>query len=136
MLDNTTVSSIMTKDVFVLDANDPVREAGRTFRNHHLRHAPVVSNGELVGMLSLVDLEKEDREESSIDTQFMPLMINQVMSPNPVSIQAHATIRQLATLFTENDFHAVPVLDGDRVAGIVTTTDVIRFFLECCDEMK
>ncbi len=136
MIDNTTVSDIMTKDVFVLDANDPVREAGRTFRNHHLRHAPVVSGGELVGMLSLVDLEREDQGGSASDAQFMPLMVRDIMSPDPVSAQAHATIRQAATLFSEHDFHAVPVLEGDRVVGIVTTTDIIKFFLECCDEVK
>ena len=135
MIDTTRVSEIMTKDVLLLDADDPIREAEKTFRNHFLRHAPVMSDGELVGMLSIVDLNnrQESNEEAEGDPHFITARVEQLMTPDPVSIQSDSTIREVATLFMENEFHAIPVLEDDRIVGIISTTDIIKFFLESYD---
>jgi len=137
MLNQTPVSTIMTKDLFLLGASDTLRDAEKTFRNHSLRHAPVVLGGELVGMLSIVDLKNKEDEDNSgafgIDSKYMPMLVSQVMTPDPISIQQDASIEEIAQLFTDHDFHAIPVLDGDSIVGIVSTTDIIRFFLEHWD---
>ncbi|MEO1257576.1 MAG: CBS domain-containing protein [Bacteroidota bacterium] len=134
MKNRTLVEEIMNRDVMALNMNDTVREAENTFRNHFLRHAPVMANGELVGMLSLVDMKTrtglEDTQTTSSGSGILPLMVRDVMTPDPVSVQASATVVEAARLFAENEFHALPVLDGDRIAGIISTTDVIRHFLE------
>ena len=138
MKNRTLVEEIMNRDVMALNMNDTVREAENTFRNHFLRHAPVMANGELVGMLSLVDMKTrtgldDHQEAAAAGTGVMPLMVKDVMTPDPVSVQASATVVEAARLFAENEFHAVPVLDGDRIAGIISTTDVIKHFLEEMD---
>ena len=131
MKSETSISEIMTKDVIFLDAMDPIRHAEETFGNYSVRHAPILSNGALVGMLSLTDVQQKvySTEEGAIST-IDSLIVQKIMTPDPVTVQASATVHEVATLFTENNFHAIPVLDGDRVAGIVSTTDIIRFFLE------
>ncbi len=67
MADGTLVSEIMTKDVLILETTDTIRHAERTFANHYLRHAPVLSGGELVGMLSLVDVKKKENNRIKTD---------------------------------------------------------------------
>ncbi len=137
MLNKTPVSTIMTKDLFILEANDTLRDAENTFRNYRLRHAPVCSGGELVGMLSMIDLKNKDDEDVSgafgMDSKFMPMLVHQLMTPDPVSVQVSANIIEVAQIFTENDFHAIPVLDGEKIVGIVSTTDIIRCFLDNLD---
>lgn len=134
MLNKQPVSSIMTKDLFILEATDTLRDAENTFRNYSLRHAPVVSGSELVGMLSMVDLKNKEDEEVSgafgMDARYMPTLVHQAMTPDPISVQVSASILEVAEIFTENDFHAIPVLDGEKIVGIVSTTDIIRCFLE------
>lgn len=124
----------MTRDVFILGAGDPLWQAAITFNDHNLRHAPVTAQGRLVGMLSLVDLKQVpstgllDGADGSADQGKQ--LVADVMSRDPQSVQAGDPVRDLAQLFTENEFHAVPVLEGSRIVGIVSTTDLIRFFLE------
>lgn len=135
---NTSISEIMTKEVLVLDVNDTIREVSETFRNHFLRHAPVVSNGELVGMFSLIDAKTREpgsgEDAFEFDDRYLSWHVKKLMTPDPVSVQVDATIAEVGKLFTENDFHAVPVLEGERVVGIVSTTDIIRFLLESTEE--
>lgn len=135
MLVSTPIAKIMTEDVVVLDINDSLTEVEFVFRNHNLRHAPVLQNGRLVGMLSLVDLrrnletEDEERKRSSAK-------VGALMTADPINVQVNATVHQVAILLTEDEFHALPVLDGDRIVGIVSTTDVIRFLIESIEEME
>lgn len=134
MLLDIPVSTIMTDDVFIVGAGDPLREVAVTFNNHNIRHAPVTSRGHLVGMLSWVDLKKVPASDvlEKFDTvgEEDKLLVGAVMTHDPVSVQAGDTIGDLAQILSENEFHAVPVLEGDRIVGIVSTTDLIRFFLE------
>jgi CBS domain-containing protein len=134
MLNKTPISDIMTKDLFILEASDTLRDAENTFRNYRLRHAPVMSGGELVGMLSMIDLKSKDDEPApgafGMDAQYMPTLVHQVMTPDPMSVQVSASILEVAEIFTENDFHAIPVLDGEKIVGIVSTTDIIKCFLD------
>lgn len=124
----------MTRDVIVLDVNDSLTEAEVIFGNHNLRHAPVLSRGQLVGMLSLVDLRRSlDFDES---TQMRLAKVGQLMTPDPVSVQVGATITDVAHLFMEDDFHAIPVLDGIRVVGIISTTDIIRYLIESLEDRE
>ncbi|MCB0532411.1 MAG: CBS domain-containing protein [Lewinellaceae bacterium] len=129
MLLDTPISTIMTRDVFILGAGDPLWQAATMFNDHSLRHAPVTSQGRLVGMLSLVDLKRVPASalvESTADQGRE--IVADMMSRDPLTVQASDPVRDLSKLFTENDFHAAPVLEGTRIVGIVSTTDLIRYF--------
>ena len=127
----------MTGEVVFLEATDSVMEAERVFSNHHLRHAPVVSDGTLVGMLSLMDLQKlpafdffktEEAERQQIILREMP--VRRIMSNDPVSVQQTSTVREVAETLADNEFHALPVMDGEQVVGIISSTDLMRFLAE------
>jgi predicted transcriptional regulator len=136
MISSTPISQIMTKEVIVIDKNDSLIEVERIFGNHSLRHAPVLHQGELVGMLSLVDLRRNLQAEPSDVLSMRAARVEELMTSDPVSLQTNATIQEVATLFTEGDFHAIPILDGDQVVGIVSTTDVIKFLMESVSDLE
>ena len=131
MILNTPVSAIMTEDVIVVGAADELRDVANTFNNHGIRHAPVASRGRLVGMLSWIDLKKMPVSDADgmIKTNGK-VLVGELMTHDPVSMQSSDTVGELAEILSENEFHAVPVLEGERIVGIVSTTDLIRFFLE------
>lgn len=130
------ISAIMTKDVFTIDINKSLHEVNDIFAKHHFRHLPVTSNGDLVGIISQTDIlrisfgntfgEDQGNADQAI---FDMLSINQVMKRNPVFVGHNQTIREAAQIFTEQEFHALPVLEDGKVVGIVTTTDIIKYFL-------
>lgn len=137
MINKIPVSTIMTKEVVTLEPGDLLAEAFNVFNNHNIRHAPVVYKGELKGMLSWIDLKKlpasiflEKTDEGLENKLLKRMTVRDVMTPDPLSIQVYDSVEELGEMLTENDFHAVPVLDGEKLVGIVSTTDLIRFFLE------
>ena len=131
MILNTAISTIMTEDVIIVGAADDLRDVAITFNNHGIRHAPVTSRGKLVGMLSWIDLKKMPvADPDGMIKSNGKVLVGELMTHDPVSVQADDTVGELAEILTENDFHAVPVMEGERIVGIVSTTDLIRFFLE------
>ena len=131
MILDIPVSAIMTEDVIVVGAGDELRDVANTFNNHGIRHAPVASRGRLVGMLSWIDLKKMPVSDADgMIKSNGKVLVGELMTHDPVSMQASDTIGELAEILSENEFHAVPVLEGERIVGIVSTTDLIRFFLE------
>ncbi len=53
------------------------------------------------------------------------MKVREIMTRNPVIIQADAPVREAARLLREHRIGGLPVMEGDRVAGIVTETDII-----------
>ena len=134
------VSEIMTRDVLTVDVDQTLREAEKMMKTHKIRHIPVLSKEKLVGILSLNDLLRLSfvdsygyEEEESVDTTiYNMLTIDQVMITKPKTVQADQPIKSVAETFTKEEFHALPVVQGERLVGIVTTTDIIRFLLATC----
>jgi CBS domain-containing membrane protein len=137
MKKNVPVSEIMTKNIIKLNLSDELTKAEELFKKHKIRHIPVVSDNKIVGMLSYTDLlrvsyadaveEDADNVESIVFNMFS---VRQVMVKEVVIISPTSTIRETASILSKNEFHASPVCEGEILVGIVTTTDVIKYFLE------
>jgi CBS domain-containing protein len=97
---------------------------------------PVTEDGTLVGIMSLTDLQRMSfagsigPEESDVDSAIFEMLdVRQIMQGKPVSISIDSKVKEVAEVLSEREFHALPVVDGDKLVGIVTTTDLIRFLL-------
>ncbi|MGA8854133.1 MAG: CBS domain-containing protein [Christiangramia sp.] len=130
------VSEIMTKNLIKLHLQDELSHAEALFKKHHIRHLPVVEGEHIVGMLSYNDLlrisfaDAVDDDEDEVETTVYDMFsIEHVMTKKVVSISPETSIKEVATIFTQQEFHALPIVSHDNLIGIVTTTDVIRYFL-------
>ena len=65
-----TVSQLMTRDVIVGSAGDDLAAVGHTMIQRHIRHLPVVEGGKLIGMISIGDVVKAQRDhfQGEVDT--------------------------------------------------------------------
>ena len=136
MKTDVPVSQIMTKNIMRLSLADQLSTAEAMFKKNHIRHLPVVHEERIVGMISYNDLLRisfadavNDEEDEVETTVYEMFSIEQVMTKKVVSINSDTTIKEAGSLFLKHDFHALPVVDDDHLVGIVTTTDIIRFFL-------
>jgi len=127
----------MTKNVVKLLLSDDLTRAESLFKNHQIRHIPVVNGNSIVGMLSYTDLlrisiaDSIDEEEQEIDfTVYNMFSIEQVMARNLVKVTPETSIREVAQILSKSEFHALPVVEGELLVGIVTTTDLIKYLLE------
>lgn len=131
------VSTIMTKNIIAVNRTDDLETAERLFKQHHIRHIPVVSGDVIIGMLSYTDLlrisfaDAVNEDETEVDTVVYNMFtIDQVMSKKVVSVTSETTIKEVAEIITKNEFHALPVVDNGELVGIVTSTDLINFLIE------
>ncbi len=137
---NESITNLMSRQVITIETNDSLRKAQDLMQQHSIRHLPVLKQGKLVGILSLTDLmrlsfadnfgEIEDQADLAI---FQMLGTRHVMKSNPETISVDKTIRDAAEILSNREFHALPVVEGDQVVGMVTTTDLIRYFLHASE---
>lgn len=130
------ISKIMTRDVITLTLNDSLFHAEKLFKKHHIRHIPVVEKDKIIGMLSLTDLLRISFVDSysdveSVDTAIYNMLnVSQIMANNPEKVSSNSTIKDVAGLLASKEFHALPVVDNERLVGIITTTDLLNYLVD------
>lgn len=122
-------ADIMTREVHWISPEATVREGLDLLGAQRLRVLPVVdSEQRLVGIVTLVDLA------SVLDRGRFRLLrrrlgerapISEVMTAQVTAVPAQAPITDLVPLLSERGLHALPVLEGETLVGLVTQTDLI-----------
>ena len=140
MVIDIPIDEIMTHQVISIDLFEGLEKAETMMRKHHIRHLPVLKEGNLVGMLSLTDLqrisfansfyESTQNEDSAIYEMFT---IEQIMTHHPISIDIKEGIPKALQILAEKEFHALPIVSKDKLVGIVTSTDIIKYFMKVCE---
>ncbi len=131
------VSKIMSTNLITVNHTNNLVEAEKLFNENSIRHIPVVSGDDIIGILSLTDLlrvsfvDAYGSDESDVDTSvYNMLSIEQVMVKKLISVSSTQTIKEVAEILAKNEFHALPVVDDGKLIGIVTTTDLLNYLLE------
>ncbi len=135
MKKRTPVSKIMTKDVISVNSSHNISDVVQIFKERNIHHIPVVSGDKLVGMISKSDIERisfvtDSNGEQANTAVYKMLDLEQVMTKQLETIQSDDQIRDAADLLARGKYHALPVIENEKLAGIVTTTDVINYLLE------
>lgn len=132
------VSKIMATNLITVHHGDPVSKVRQLIREHGIEHVPVVSGQRLVGIISNSDVlrvsfgDAFQTDERSVDATLDHTMtIEQLMKSNPVAVRENAPIREAAEMLVKGNFHSLPVVsDGQKLVGLVTSTDLIRYLLD------
>ncbi|TAF67004.1 MAG: CBS domain-containing protein [Cytophagales bacterium] len=130
------IANIMTKQVITAQETDSLESVVEVFKNNHIRHLPVLNGKKVVGMISSADINRLtfgslfDNQTAADEAVLKMLSIPQVMTHKVVTVSSDTSVREVAELFAEADFHSVPVTQDGNLEGIITTTDVIKYMLE------
>lgn len=132
------ISSIMTTEVITLSLSDSLYSAEKRMKTNHIRHMPVVDGDELIGLISLADLQRISfidaySKEGTEDTPVYNMIgVKDLMIKNPVTASPTSTILEVSKLLASKEFHSLPVVDEGKLVGIITTTDLLHYFIELC----
>jgi CBS domain-containing protein len=130
------VSHIMAKSVISVNKTQSLREVKSLLEREGIRHIPVVSGSELIGIISKTDITKLsfgsifENQGSSEEAVLDLLSIEQLMTKHPKSVSSDTSIREVAEILANEEFHSLPVVDEGKIVGIVTSTDIIKYMLE------
>lgn len=131
-----SIASIMTSQPMSVNLTHSLGDAYDIMHENCIRHLPVVSGDHLIGILSKTDLERisfaeKDENNKKVKMSFYDgFNIEQVMTKNVQALQIEDSVKDAAEMLSFGNFHAAPVLEGKKLVGIVTTTDVINYLLK------
>jgi CBS domain-containing protein len=118
------IKDIMSKHVYVVDADASAEEAAWGLTRRHIGGAPARdAQGNLVGVLSKADLVNPEpaqwiRGEATV---------GDLMNPDVITLYAEDPAMAAVDAMAKRDIHRVVVLDQDsKLTGIVTSMDVVR----------
>jgi CBS domain-containing protein len=139
---------IMTKNVITVTPDTEITQAAKLLLENHFNGLPVVDeSGKLIGIICQDDLIVQQKRLPlpSLFTFFdglIPLTsyrslekevekivaatVSQAMTTDPITIDPDASLEDIATLMVNNNIHTLPVLDRDRLVGVIGKEDVLR----------
>ncbi|HKC11930.1 MAG TPA: CBS domain-containing protein [Vicinamibacteria bacterium] len=134
-----TVAKFMTPDPFTLEPEDSLMHALETMRLRSVRRIPVVLGGMLVGLLVEGDLKRaEPSTLSQSQEDFTRVMegttISRIMIQDPVTVTAATPLIEAARTLHSTKYGSLPVVEDERVVGILTDNDMLRALIDVLGE--
>jgi acetoin utilization protein AcuB len=127
------IATLMTTNVKCVEPNQKIIDLKHIYEQqkfHH--HIPVIENNKLIGMVSLIDFMRAIHTASLDDNELVyhTIEVKDIMSSNPVTIHENTSIKQATELLAKGEFHSLVVAENNEVKGIVTTADLLNYFLK------
>ena len=119
------ISEVLTSDVVTVGSQTTMAELREILRKHRISGAPVIDNGELLGMISIEDLIK------ALAAGEMDVAVGEKMTRDFVALRADDPVVWAVDRFSRYGFGRFPVVDDQgKMAGILTQGDITRGLLK------
>jgi acetoin utilization protein AcuB len=130
------VGERMSRPLISVSPDMPINDVLAMFRKEHIRRAPVIKDGKLVGIVSERDLL--NASPSSVTTLSVwelnylisKVTVKDVMTKKVVTVDQDTPIEEAARIMADKKIGGVPVMSGTNVVGIITETDLFKILLE------
>ncbi|MCX8172693.1 MAG: CBS domain-containing protein [Archaeoglobaceae archaeon] len=90
------------------------------FKQHGISAVPVLKEGKIAGIITRKDILRKIEEDQ----------VALLMTPNPVTVSVNENVRKIVEILISTPFRRLPVVDGERLAGIITVRDIIKKIAE------
>lgn len=122
------LASVMTPFPFSIEGSETISRAQAMMEEHGIRHLPVTENRELIGVLSDRDVRVARRVggEPGHGSDPPDPLVASVCSRPPYVVELSAALDEVLVEMAERGIGSAIVVRQDKLAGILTTTDVCR----------
>ena len=131
-----TVRDLMAKNPAALERNETLDLAESVMNLGRIRHMPVVDEGKVVGIVSQRDMFRSALITSlgfgrkTTGALIKTIKIKEIMTEEVFTISPEASVKEAARQMMERKIGCLPVVEGDRLIGIITETDILRYVVE------
>ncbi|MDC0335524.1 CBS domain-containing protein [Pseudodesulfovibrio sp.] len=146
-----TAKDIMTTECITLAPDTDIATAVKTLIENKINGAPVIDNGEVVGILCQADLvaqqkritlpsfftlldgvfpisSHEDLEKEM--KKISALTVGDAMTPAPTFITPDTNMEDIATMMANEKLYTLPVIENGKLVGVVGKEDVLKTLLQ------
>ncbi|MFC2948672.1 acetoin utilization AcuB family protein [Virgibacillus sediminis] len=127
------VEEIMKTEVISLPPTATIAEADRLLQQHKLRHLPIVNEQHaVIGIVSDRDVRDATPSIFQLDTDRHELEneIQSIMSHPVVTVHPLDLVEDIARIFYDEEFAALPVVRNNKLVGIVTEKDMLYTLIQ------
>ena len=145
------VEDFMTRRVVTVTPDTPILAAARLMLDNHVSGLPVVDpSGRVVGVITETDLLREDGK-SAQGSPWLQMVagtdgltgdperlgarkVEEIMSRDPITVELTAPIAHACHLLTQHRIKRLPVIDKDKLVGIIGRADVVRALAQSAEK--
>jgi acetoin utilization protein AcuB len=130
------VGERMSRPVISVAPETPVHDALAMFKKEHIRRAPVIKDGKLLGIVTENDLQNASPSPATtlsvweLNYLISKVTVKQVMSKKVKTIDMDTPIEEAARIMTDSSIGGMPVTRDGKIVGMITETDLFKVFLE------
>ena len=125
-----TIRAYMSPAPHTIGADQPLSVAAEIMRANKIRHLPVLSDGELVGLLS-------DRDLSLVaGSAGLKTVVEEAMSPEVFKLSPDTSLEWVALEMAQHKYGSTVVVEHDKVVGVFTTVDALRALQDLLAETR
>jgi acetoin utilization protein AcuB len=118
------VGEIMNKDPITIAPETRVGQALQLMQQHQIRHLPVIKDDIMVGWISARTLR-----EVLLASMLEVITVADVMVQAPISVTPDTSVEEAARLVHEHRIGGLPVLEGEKLVGVLTVNDLLGAFI-------
>ena len=119
------IKNLMSEDLITVDKDQNLSDALKLLRKHNVSRLPVTNNKELVGIISERDIANKLGSSKYESMPASRLHISSVMVKDVFTVPQTMQLEEVAKLMLENGIGSVPVMDDDKMVGIVSKADFV-----------
>jgi CBS domain-containing protein len=136
------VSDWMTADPISVSPGTPLSRAREIMKEAEVRRLLVIDGDRLVGIVTDGDLSEawpspyNPLEPHEMRMMMSRIPVDEIMQTELVTVEPDATIQEAVNLMFENRIGALPVVQDERVVGILTNSDILQGLVRLLSERE
>ncbi|MEA4828222.1 CBS domain-containing protein [Clostridium sp. JNZ J1-5] len=120
------IGEIMQSNIIMLSSEDNIKKALDVMNDNKINGAPIVDrDNKLLGIVVKADIYRFLIEEGHYDTY----PISSIMTKDVVSANREEDVIEAAKKLIDNEIVAIPIVEDDKVVGIVSMETIIEYFV-------
>lgn len=147
-----TAADVMTRDVITVKKETTIRELAELFARHRISSAPVVDNdGRLIGIVTETDLIEQDKSlhiptvisifdwviylesDKKFEKELKKMTgqtVGDIYREKVETVAPSTSVSEVADIMSSKKIHAIPVVEGETLVGIVARIDLVRSMIK------
>ncbi len=135
-----TIDEIMSDELKTLTEESTLADAQKLMANANIHHIPVI-NGEdrLVGLVSHRDVlaaMESKLSDANLAQNAEDIGIGQFMTRDVATVDPRANLRQAAIYLQKHNYGCLPVVQGEKLIGIITDSDFVSVAINLLEQME
>ncbi len=116
------IYNLLNSEVLMLESKDPIEKAIELFRTQNIHAAPVMEDGKLSGIITLVSVY----QFLSRPGHYTSCPVDWIMQRPPVWVPSDVSLALVAKTMRDSHVFTLPVMDGDVIIGLISVEKLLE----------